>query len=51
MDEIAKQRRYSLFAEGHRWIDMRRWGRLAELPKDRPNDDVWEKFPRPGSEN
>ncbi len=51
MAEIAKQRRYSLFAEGHRWIDMRRWGRLGELPKDRTNDDVWEKFPRPGSEN
>ncbi|MCB0609836.1 MAG: RagB/SusD family nutrient uptake outer membrane protein [Lewinella sp.] len=50
MDEIVKQRRYSLFGEGHRWIDMRRWGRLNQLPIDRPGDDVWEKFPRPVSE-
>ncbi|WP_432766785.1 RagB/SusD family nutrient uptake outer membrane protein [Phycicoccus elongatus] len=40
MDEIVKQRRYSLFGEGHRWIDMRRWGRLNQLPIDRPGDDV-----------
>ena len=51
MDEIAYQRRYSLFGEGHRWVDMRRWGRLNELPIDRVDDDVWELFPRPVSEN
>ena len=51
MNEILFQRRYSLFGEGHRWVDMRRWGRLGELPIDRPDDDVWEKFPRPVSEN
>ncbi len=50
MDEIMYQRRYSLFGEGHRWVDMRRWGRLSELPIDRPDDDVWELFPRPVSE-
>ncbi|MBC7886186.1 MAG: RagB/SusD family nutrient uptake outer membrane protein [Saprospiraceae bacterium] len=49
--EVSNQRRYSLFGEGHRWVDMRRWGRLAELPKDRPDDDVWEQLPRPISEN
>ena len=48
--EMLRQRRYSLFAEGHRWIDLRRYGRLAELPKDRPNDDVWEQFPQPANE-
>lgn len=51
MDEIMRQRRYSLFGEGHRWVDMRRWGRLNELPIDRTDDDVWEQLPRPVSED
>jgi hypothetical protein len=50
VDELLYNRRYSLFAEGHRWIDMRRYDRLGELPIDRPNDDVWVQFPRPISE-
>jgi hypothetical protein len=50
IDEILKQRRYSLFGEGHRWIDMRRYDRLNQLPIDRPGDDVWAKFPRPQTE-
>ncbi len=45
--EMLKQRRYSLFGEGHRWADMRRYGRLGELPIDRAGDDVWDRFPRP----
>jgi hypothetical protein len=49
-DEMLKQRRYSLYAEGHRWIDMRRYGRLNQLPIDRPGDDVWQELPRPVSE-
>ncbi|CAZ95996.1 MULTISPECIES: RagB/SusD family nutrient uptake outer membrane protein [Zobellia] len=51
IDEVLNQRRYSLYAEGHRWIDMRRYGRLDELPKDRPEDDVWTMFPIPLTEN
>ncbi len=50
IDEVLFQRRYSLFAEGHRWIDHRRLGRLGELPLDREGDDVWVEFPRPVSE-
>jgi len=50
-DEMLNQRRYSLFAEGHRWIDMRRFGRLDELPTDRPEDDVFSQFPIPLTEN
>jgi starch-binding outer membrane protein, SusD/RagB family len=50
MDEIMYQRRYSLFGEGHRWVDMRRWGRLDELPLDRVGDNVWPQMPRPFSE-
>ena len=49
-DEMLKQRRYSLFGEGHRWIDMRRYGRLNTLPIDRAGDDVWPQFPRPANE-
>ena len=50
VDEVLAQRRYSLFGEGHRWIDMRRLGRLGDLPLDRAGDDVWSQFPRPVSE-
>jgi len=50
IDELLKQRRYSLFGEGHRWIDMRRYGKLGELPIDRPGDDVWFMFPIPFAE-
>ncbi len=50
IDEMLKQRRYSLFCEGHRWIDMRRYDRLSQLPIDRPDDDVWTEFPLPALE-
>ena len=48
--EMLRQRRYSLFFEGHRWVDMRRYNRLNELPIDRPGDDVWVSFPIPFNE-
>ncbi|HZE84254.1 MAG TPA: RagB/SusD family nutrient uptake outer membrane protein, partial [Puia sp.] len=48
--EMLKQRRYSLFCEGHRWVDMRRYNLLAQLPLDRAGDDVWTAFPLPGLE-
>jgi hypothetical protein len=48
--EMLYERRYSLFWEGHRWIDMRRYGLLSELPIDRTGDDVWTEFPLPVSE-
>ncbi len=50
IDEMLKQRRYSLYGEGHRWIDMRRYNRLNTLPIDRAGDDVWTEFPRPANE-
>lgn len=49
--EMLFQRRYSLFFEGHRWVDMRRYGRLPQLPLDRAGDDTWDKFPLPLTEN
>jgi len=50
-DEILFQRRYSLFGESHRWVDMRRFGRLDELPNDRPTDNVPMAVPIPFNEN
>ncbi len=47
VNEMLRQRRYSLFFQGHRWIDLRRYNRLAELPIDRPGDVVHAQFPRP----
>ncbi|WP_341843279.1 RagB/SusD family nutrient uptake outer membrane protein [Chitinophaga caseinilytica] len=50
INEMLKQRRYSLWGEGHRWIDMRRYNRLAQLPIDRPDDNVWKELPLPEAE-
>lgn len=50
IDELLYQRRYSLFFEGHRWVDMRRYDRLNQLPIDRAGDDVWPLFPLPLTE-
>ena len=49
-NQILTERRYSLFGEGHRWIDLRRYNRLGELPLDRAGDKVHVQFPRPASE-
>lgn len=51
IDEMLNQRRYELFFEGHRWVDMRRYDRLDELPLDRVGDNVWVSFPIPENEN
>jgi starch-binding outer membrane protein, SusD/RagB family len=51
IDELLNQRRYSLFMEGsHRWFDMRRYGKLAALPKDLPTHNVVSNYPKPQSE-
>lgn len=34
LTELLLQKRYSLMLEGHRWIDMRRYNRLGDLPID-----------------
>jgi len=47
VDELLKQRRYSLFGEGHRWLDLRRYNKLGELPLDRAGDIIHQRFPRP----
>ncbi|TMA28514.1 MAG: RagB/SusD family nutrient uptake outer membrane protein [Deltaproteobacteria bacterium] len=56
LDELLKQKRYSLLFEGgHRWIDARRYGRangpVATLPIDQPSiQHVQTAFPIPQSE-
>ncbi|MDX1438326.1 MAG: RagB/SusD family nutrient uptake outer membrane protein [Rubricoccaceae bacterium] len=50
LDEVLNQRRYELYGEGHRWIDVRRFNQLNTLPIDRAGDDVWTEFPIPLNE-
>lgn len=51
-DELLKQKRYSLLFEGgHRWIDLRRYGRLDTLPRELdPSYAPHERFPIPATE-
>jgi hypothetical protein len=49
--DLLYNRRYSLAWEGgHRWIDWRRFGRLAELPVDRPTDKRFDRIQIPQDE-
>ena len=50
-DALLNERRYSLFGEGHRWIDLRRYDRLDEITLDRDGDFVHVQFPRPVAED
>ncbi len=50
-EALFQERRYSLFGEGHYWIDMRRRGKLADITVDRAGDVVHTQFPRPITEN
>lgn len=50
MDAILQERRYSLFGEGHYWVDMRRMGRLDQITVDRAGDVVHTQFPTPVTE-
>ncbi|MEP0547119.1 MAG: RagB/SusD family nutrient uptake outer membrane protein [Rhodothermales bacterium] len=63
--EILRQRRYELYGEGHRWVDVRRYNNADcdptlldgggclndDFPIDREGDDVWLQFPIPFAEN
>lgn len=51
VDELLYNRRYSLLFEGgHRWIDLRRFGRITDLPLDQPTDVRNVRFPIPSDE-
>lgn len=50
-DELLYNRRYSLLWEGgHRWIDLRRFDRLEELPLGHPSFVRFRQFPFPEAE-
>ncbi|MEO7729999.1 MAG: RagB/SusD family nutrient uptake outer membrane protein [Kofleriaceae bacterium] len=51
IDELLYERRYSLLFEGgHRWIDLRRFGRLPSLPIDNPMHTRNLRYPIPLTE-
>lgn len=51
LDELLYNRRYSLFAEyGNRWVDMRKYGRLGQLPKFAPSHRIYPIVPLPSDE-
>ncbi len=51
LDELLYDKLYSLLFEGgHRWVDMRRYGKLDELPLDTPIDVVHALYPIPRDE-
>ena len=52
VDQLLHERRYSLFLEGHRWVDLRRYDRLDTLPLDRVGEPlrdgrIFRQMPRP----
>jgi len=47
VDQLLHERMYSLFLEGHRWVDVRRFDRFNTLPIDRSGDQIFRQFPRP----
>ncbi|MGH7713151.1 MAG: RagB/SusD family nutrient uptake outer membrane protein [Gemmatimonadaceae bacterium] len=50
LDELLYNKRYSLYFEGHRWVDLRRYNRLGTLPRDRATHRVFTAFPFPANE-
>jgi hypothetical protein len=50
LDALLYEKRYSLLFEGHRWIDLRHYGKLGTLPKDLPAHKIFSKFPLPRAE-
>ena len=51
VDRVLHEKRYSLFLEGHRLVDMRHYGLTDDLPIDRPDrGDSIVTFPIPETE-
>lgn len=47
---LLYEREFSLYLQGHRWIDYRRFGRLDQLPSPQPSFVVAPAFPIPRNE-
>jgi hypothetical protein len=53
LDQLLHEKRYSLFLEGHRWIDLRRYNKLNDtnlVPLDRAGDVIIRQVPLPRTE-
>jgi hypothetical protein len=50
LDELLYNRRLSLLFEGHRWVDMRRFGRLNQLTLDLSTHVIISELPVPQGE-
>jgi len=50
LDALMYEKRMSTLFEGLRWVDMRRWNRLAQLPIDRTGQFVAKVMPIPQAE-
>jgi len=50
INAILKERLYSLFYEGHRWVDMRRYNKLGEIYLPVATMKVLERLERPVAE-
>jgi len=50
LTQLLHEKRYSLFLEGHRWVDMRHYDNLDDLPLDRDLDEVFNSYPVPETE-
>jgi len=50
INELLYNRRLSLVFEGHRWVDMRRFGRLNQLTIDLPSHVIAAQLPVPQGE-
>jgi len=50
IDEMLTQRRFSLWGEGHRWVDMRRYGRLDQIDTSLDGGRVVTQVARPQGE-
>ena len=52
LDDLLYNKRYSLLYEtGTRWVDMRFYNRLDQLPKDLPTHHVHANYPVPANES
>jgi len=53
LNQLLNEKRYSLFLEGHRWIDLRRYNKLDDrtlVPLDRTGDVIIRQVPLPRTE-
>ena len=50
IDQLLYERRFSMWWEGHRWLDTRRYNRFDELPLDKPGHGVAAFYPIPQEE-